>query len=268
MQEVPYSTCTSKACQRAANAQHDEQAGEPNAAMMEILTAIQGQVSEVKGQMSKMDGRMKQMEGDKHEEARIAEEQEVQIVQGNERQADNGGAKGLATPSSVRSNIRLIARVTERLNRMSMSDLEGDEDNNIPRNRVQGKKSGSLMLASDVVRKQSDWPHLHVKRMVNSRRRPLAYADLKVEEFAYGFIEMLNPMTSKLDYMCMIEILKIVLQDAIDFTWSNVLGFYKVVGLEVEYGSLTWEEVERINKMTVYSRTIFPVNREQRNTCE
>ena len=87
---------TGKACQRAANAQHDEQAGEPNAAMMEILSAIQGQVSEVKGQMSKMDGRMKQMEGDKHEEARIAEEQEVQIVQGNERQADDGGPQVLA----------------------------------------------------------------------------------------------------------------------------------------------------------------------------
>ena len=59
-----------------------------------------------------------------------------------------------------------MARVAERLNRMSMSDLEGDEDNDIPRNRAQGKRSGSLMLASDVVKKQIHWPHLHVKRKV------------------------------------------------------------------------------------------------------
>ena len=261
-----HSPPTGKACQRAANAQHEQQEGEPNAAMMEILMAIQGQVSEVQGQVSEMDGRMRQIEDERQQDASVEEDQEVQITQNTGRHTTDGGAQALTTPSSVRSDIRLMARAAERLNRLSLSDLDGDDDIDITGNRAKGKKSGSLIMASEVVKKQIDWPHLHVKRMVNGRRRPIAYADLRPEEFAFGFIEMLNVPASKWDYMGMIEVLRMVLQDTIDFSWSNALGFYEAVGLEVEYGSLTWDEVDRINKMrTVYSRTVFPGNRDQKD---
>ena len=96
-------------------------------------------------------------------------------------------------------------------------------------------------------------------RMVQGSQKPVPYKELKVEEFVYGFIKMLRAPNNKLDLLGMIDILSMIMQDTVDFSWNNARRFYEKVGLDVEKAGLAWTDMNRINGMRlVYSRTIFP----------
>ena len=111
---------------------------------------------------------------------------------------------------------------------------EQDESATTYRRRTTGKKSGSLMLAADVVKKTIEWPHLHVRRMVAGRKKSVPYAELNVEEFVCWFLGMIEAPTCKWDYREMTRILRIIIQDTIDFSRTSALGFYEHLGLAVE----------------------------------
>ena len=177
-----------------------------------------------------------------------------------------GGVQDLTTPDTLRRDLRLMAQATERMAQLRDSDdeIEGNDTANGRRN---GKKSGSLLMASDVVKKRIDWPHLYVRRVVGGKRKSVAYADLKVEEFVFGFLSMIESPKCKWNYRTMTRLLRMIMQDTIDFSWANGLGFYETLGLEVEYGDLDWENVELIRDMRMtYSRAIFPEKPENKTT--
>ena len=160
----------------------------------------------------------------------------------------------LTTPDTLRRDLRLMAQATKSLAQLRDSDneIEVNDTANVRRN---GKKSGSLLMASDVVKKRIDWPHLYVRRVVGGKRKSVAYADLKVEEFVFGFLSMIESPKCKWNYRTMTRLLRMIMQDTIDFSWANGLGFYETLGLEVEYGDLDWENVELIRDMRMtYSR--------------
>ena len=237
---------TGKGCQKAATAMHEEQAGDQSQAVMSVLMGLQKQMAE-------MQVEFQQMRAEKDNVEESEQGSEVEEREATQEETDEGATA--AMPNSIRYDIRLIAKAAERLNRLSVDELEEEEGQDINSSRTRGKKSGSVMLASDIVKKQIDWPNLHVTHMVQGSQKPVPYKELKVEEFVYGFIELLRAPNNKLDLLGMIDILSMIMQDTVDFTWNNARGFYEKVGLDVEKAGLAWTDMNRINGMRlIYSR--------------
>ena len=110
---------------------------------------------------------------------------------------------------------------------------------------------------------------MHVRRVVNGKRQNLTYSELRMEEFVFGFIAMLKSPRNKKDKNTMIDLLQILMQDAMDYSWGNALGFYESIGLEVEHGMLKWNNNARITDLPMtYSRAVFPENKEAKETKE
>ena len=60
-------------------------------------------------------------------------------------------------------------------------------------------------------------------------------------------------------------ILKNLMLDAMDFTWSSALSFYEIAGLEVEMGVTELTDSERMQQLrTAYSRVVFPVKEKEK----
>ena len=175
-----------------------------------------------------------------------------------------------ATPDSLRRDMRLMAEAAERIAQLRMVDPDDDAELDLLHTtRAQGRKSGSQMVASDLVRKRIDWPHLYVQRMTSGKGSNVTYADLRIEEFVYGFLMMLKAPNNKWNAEDMLEILCWMMQDTMEYTWSNARGFYLLVGLAVEKGTLTWDNMEVIrDKRMTYARAVFPEKKEQKEASK
>ena len=171
----------------------------------------------------------------------------------------------VATPDSLRRDMRLMTEAAERIAQLRMADPEDEAEFDLPAARAQGRKSGSQMVASGVVKKRIDWPHLYVQRMTAGKGFDVTFADLRLEEFVYGFLMMLKAPNNKWNKDDMLEILCWMMQDTMEFTWSNARGFYLLVGLAVEKGTLTWDNMDVIrDKRMTYARAVFPEKKEQK----
>ena len=174
----------------------------------------------------------------------------------------------MVSPQSIRSNEQLMLRAANRLAQLQLDDSDNEDFTALRDSRNRGKKSGSLMTAAQKVKRTIDWPHLYVRRMVGDTRQPVNYNDLRVEEFVYGFLCMLDAPDCKWDYRMMTRILKHLMQDTIDFSWNNARAFYQSAGLEVEYGTTHWTDTEAIKDLRMaYSRTLFPQKKDARENA-
>ena len=127
-------------------------------------------------------------------------------------------------------------------------------------------KSGSVMVATDFIVNHIDWPHMYVYRMTGGGRKGVPYAELRIEEFVFGFLSMLESPHCKMDSHTMTRILSMLMQDAMDFSWSNALAFYQMIGIDVECGLMDWSDWEVIQDMRFrYCRTIYPKKRRVRH---
>ena len=234
--------------------------------MATVLAAIM----ELKAHVTSIDDKVQQMDDERRAERAVAESVEEQTdYQGNQQQEEEEATEDEATPNSLRRDMRLMAGAAEKLSRLSTDDSDGEEEGTVRRSRKKGRKSGSLRLASDVVRQQIDWPHLYIRRLVEGRRKPVAFSDIRLEEFALGYLVTLEAPGCKMDYKRMIDLLKMVLQDTMDFSWANAVGFYEQVALEVEEGTMKWEDTEKIKDMRVtHSGTVLPQKKEQKETVK
>ena len=246
---------TGKHCRQVA-AEAEGATGATNEDIMNMLIGMETRMSAVE-QAQQTQNRAR----DRPDE--VSNDSESSVDAGEEEATQGAGEN--TTPDTLRQDIRAMSRAAERLAQFSMEeDLEAD-DLGLPRQRLQGRKSGSLMLKSDNVKQRVDWPHMHTHRMVTGRRKCVAFADLRIEEFVCGFVGMLRDPRSKLNKDLMLELLEMLMEDTIDFSWSNALGFYEKVGLDVEHGVMKWEDAERIRSMRLtYSRTVFPQKTESK----
>ena len=178
-------------------------------------------------------------------------------------QLEESGPEANITPNTLRKDIKIMSQAAERLAQLSVADDLEMETTGLTRIREQGRKSGAYMLPSDVVKRRVDWPHMHVQRMVAGKRKSVPFVELRVEEFVSGFLRMLKSPRSKMDPELMMPLLDMVMEDTIDYSWANALNFYLMVGLDVEYGVLAWDDSERIKEMRFkYSRAVFPEKKE------
>ena len=108
---------------------------------------------------------------------------------------------------------------------------------------------------------------MHVQRVVAGQRTAISYKELKVEEFVLGFLIMLDSPRGKWDKEVMLEILKMLLQDTVDFDWENARNFYQMVGLDVEAGVRRWTDMEAIRQQRIiHSRTVYPEKKESKES--
>ena len=199
------------------------------------------------------------------------EESEENVSESDEEEAAGAAAApqgidgNVATPGSLRLNIQLMALAAGRIAQLRGDDREDEDELVLPRTKAQGKKSGSLLVATDNVKHTIDWPHMHVRRIVNGRRKNLNYSELRVEEFVFGFLTMLENPISKMDSSIMIPLLRMLMQDAMDYSWANALNFYDTLGVKVEHGALQWHDTELIREyIMTYSRAVFPEKKEEK----
>ena len=252
---------------------------EPAAEQPEMQNQIMATLLELKAQMAGMEQWKGQM-GDRLQSVEEAREPEVEIpeVLRESDEEDTSvssvaeGAQSMEaiTADKLRKDTELMARAADRLARLRLDEEMADSDLQVEKTRLQGKKSGSTMIALDIVRQRIDWPHLYVKRMVAGRRKYVAYIDLRMEEFVYGYIAMLAAPKCTMNKDCMIQILGILMQDAMDFSWTNALEFYLQLGLDVEKGDMNWTDMDKIRDMRIlHSRAVQPErkeNKEQQKT--
>ena len=89
------------------------------------------------------------------------------------------GANNDISPASLRRNALIMEQAAQHLAQIQLIDAEYNDDMDLPRR--QGRRSGSLLLASERVTHRINWPHMHVQHMDVVRTRAVPYSELKVE---------------------------------------------------------------------------------------
>ena len=93
---------------------------------------------------------------------------------------------------------------------------------------------------------------MYVRRSTGGRRKPVPYSESMID-------------SPKCNYRVMTQILKNMMQDTMDFSWANVLNFYEMAGLKVEYGTTEWNDSDTIRELrSNYARTVFLVKKENK----
>ena len=211
--------------------------------------------------MSKMNEKMGTANNDKSPTPSVS----TSVSDRQDDDADEGASAASASPQTLWRDTKLMKRAAARLALLQLDDSDDDGLDTARDVRTRDKKSGSLMTAAEMVQKCIAWPHLYVCRADGARRRPVAYGDLRTEEFVYGFLCMIDSTKCKWDNRVMTQIFKNLMLDTMDFTWNNALNFYQIAGIEVERGTTKWEDTERIRELRVtYVRTIFPAKKENK----
>ena len=207
---------------------------------------------------TRSDDRMPVSEAPEEEDSSVEEEESEREMQGA-----HSSERETATPDSLRRNLQLMAQAAGRLAQLGDDDREDEDIGTLSLPKTRGKKSGSVMVATEIIRRVIDWPHLHVSRRVNGRSKNLTFNELKPEEFVCGFLVMLKNPRNKMDRDVMIEILEMVMQDTVDYSWNNGREFYEKLGIEVEKGALEWTDEDKIQRYRMnYSRAVFPEKKE------
>ena len=171
----------------------------------------------------------------------------------------------VASPETLRRDRRLMRRAAKRINRLRFEQDDSD-DNGSDTTRTKGKKSGSVMTVTDKVTKTVDWPHMYVRRTAGGSRKGVTFAELRIEEFVFGFLKMIVAPKNKFDMPRMIEMLTYIMQDSMEFSWQSARRFYEQVGINVEMGMLKWTDEPSIERLRMqYARTVFPVAKETKD---
>ena len=265
---VEHAPPTGKHCRNEM--QPAEQAVEANVDIAQVLQAVKDLKTHMTTEIGVMNKRMSKIElGKSDTDSTDMPENVEEESDDSESESEQREEEEQMNPQSLRKDFKLMARAAQRLAELGREDLDEDEQSRWPRQRDRGKKSGSIMVASDLVQDRIDWPHMHVKRVSNGRKKNVEYADLKVEEFVYGFILMARAPRNKMNFNTMIDILVMLMQDTIDFSWRNALNFYEMLGQDVENGDIEWDDTAAVTFMRMtYSRTVFPEKKEGKDNKE
>ena len=223
---------------------------------------------ELKEQFQLMSEQMAEMRNKEDNRTTTESSRDSEIEQEPGESEEQGAVGGqLATVDTLRQDFRLMSQAAKRLARLRLDDSDDEDMDSYSRSRESGKKSGSVLTPTDKVRKQIDWPHMHIQRMFGGRKKSVSYVDLRIDEFVYGFMSMIESPQCKWNYRVMTKILKNLMQDSMEFSWSNALMFYQMAGVEVEKGKLQWSDEARIHEMRMtYARTVFPEGKPPKET--
>ena len=154
----------------------------------------------------------------------------------------------LSIPSlqELRRDYEVGREVSRRLAEMDMADYP-EEGSRGATGRARGKRSGAARTVQDTIVRIIDWPHFHIYAPPGTE--PVTYDKLSIQQFAFGYMQMVDQPGAQFDKKVMWDLLKAVLEDAVEFSWPNVRNFFWIVGNQVENDRLAWSETVKIEKM-------------------
>ena len=231
--------------------------------MLQMKQQMDGMEQNMRQQMDGIEERMRKVEtGGDSESVRARPVRDADNE--NEVDGEHSAALDVITPATLRNDVRAMQRAAQRIAQIGTDDLD-DDDLGYGGRRNNGKKSGSLLTKADNIKTRIDWPHMYVNRVNGGATVAVGYKELKVEEFVLGYLMMLDARKDKWDKEVMLEILKMLMQDTVDFAWENALNFYKMIGLDVEAGVRRWDDTEAISRLRlVHSRTVYPEKKDNK----
>ena len=232
--------------------------------MLQMKQQMDGMEQNMRQQMDGIEERMRRVETGGDNES-VGARSAREGAENNGISDEQVGALDVITPATLRSDVRAMQRAAQRIAQIDTDDLD-DDDIGYGNRRNNGKKSGCLLTAADNVKTRIDWPHMYVNRVSAGSRAAVTYKELRVEEFVLGFLMMLDAKKDKWDKEVMLEILKMFLQDTVDFAWENALNFYRMIALDVEAGVRRWDDMEAISRLRlVHARTVYPEKKENKD---
>ena len=156
--------------------------------------------------------------------------------------------KEIPSVRDLRRDYELGREVNRRLAELELDDDDEDAAKQ-PTHRTRGKKSGAARTVQDSVLKDIDWPHFHIYTPPGTE--PMTFLRLSVQEFTYGFMQMIDRPDARFDRQVMWNLLKDVMEDATEYPWANVLNFFLVVGSNIENDRLRWTDTDEIQKLRI-----------------
>ena len=226
-----------------------EQSEEPEAPPTQAAELTQALLS-FKAQMDTMGERMGAME--KLVTTKI---NTTPQAAGSEPQVPHEAATGdipadmnVPSVSELRRDYVLGREVNRRLAEMDIADDSADAQRTGAQ-RPRGKRSGAARTVQDSIIHDIDWPHFHIYTPPGAEA--MTFERLTVAEFTFGFLQMVDQPDAKFNRAIMWDLLKDIMEDAVEYPWANVRNFYWVVGNQVENDRMKWEETEKIAKLRV-----------------
>ena len=214
--------------------------------LLPVLMDIKNQLANMKDHRSRVE---RTEETDATQESELVEDSENSETEQEETQAAGADDDSPITPQELRKDIRAMRKAAKRIARLQSDDSDEEEPGEVRKSRRDGKKSGSMLTANEVVKERIDWPHMYIKRVVGGKKIGVDYKDLSMAEFVYGFLSMLESPKCKMDKDVMLGILRMMMLDSIDFPWENARSFYQLVGIDVETGDREWTDTEEIRDL-------------------
>ena len=143
------------------------------------------------------------------------------------------GSAGIPSVQELRRDYEVGREVNRRLAEMDMADGPNDIHRGMSQ-RTRGKRSGAAKTVQDTVVRDIDWPHFHIYSPPGTEA--MTYERLSIQEFTYGYLQMVDQPGAKFDRGVMWDLLKAIMEDAVEYPWSNVRNFFWIVGSQVELG--------------------------------
>ena len=116
--------------------------------------------------------------------------------------------------------------------------------------RSAGKLKYKSLRGGDVdvqVRHKVHWPHEAILSGVTRQR--VAYDQLSLTQWVHGFCKNILEEKSESRKDSMISYLGDLMEDATDFSWQGAKAAHAVLLCEMERGSLSWEDTDRIDRV-------------------
>ena len=242
---------TGKHCQWVEAAQREAQ-DEPETQESDLAGAIRhltAQVALMGGQLGDVQRKVASVQ---QKVDGIAEPAPDSDDEGSEDNAEAEIAPATDNPDvpslcELRRNYEVGREVNRRLAEMDLEDdIDGEHRQGT---RRRGKKSGAARTVQDTVLRDIDWPHFHIYKPPGAE--PMTFSSLSVQEFVYGFQHMVDQPDARLDRSVMWDVLKGMMEDAMEYPWQNVRDFYWVVGSHIENNRLEWTDTDKVQKLRV-----------------
>ena len=98
-----------------------------------------------------------------------------------------------------------------------------------------------------IVPNQVSWPHEHILGGISKQR--ITYDQLTLAQFVQGFSKNILEETDMKCKELMTQYLADLMEDASDFSWHNAKAAHAVLLCEMERGSITWFDTDRIDRV-------------------
>ena len=137
------------------------------------------------------------------------------------------------------------------LSRAPLREVDLDDDwADTPRHaagRARGKRSGAARTVQDKVLRDIDWPHFHI--YTPPGEDPMTFEKLSITEFVYEYLQMVDQPEARFDQQVMWDLLKMIMEDATEYPWPNVINFFLILGSQIENERLHWSDAGAIAKL-------------------